>query len=79
MDVLVVQQYLAEWKPFRWRNIKYSLCAVSKGPYDCTVTFWPMTVTQNFDGKSPLYRDRPPVRYFYVGKITEHLPENFDG
>ena len=30
-----------------------------------------------FDGKSPLYRDRPPVRYFYVGKITEHLPENF--
>ena len=33
----------------------------------------------NFDRKSPLYRDRPPVRYFYVGKITEHLPENFDG
>ena len=28
----------------------------------------------NFDGKSPLYRDRPPVRYFYVGKFTEHLP-----
>ena len=25
----------------------------------------------NFDGKSPLYRDRPPVRYFYVGKFTE--------
>ena len=31
----------------------------------------------NFDGKSPLYRDRPPVRYVYVGKITEHSPENF--
>ena len=30
----------------------------------------------NFDGKSPLYRDRPPVRYFYVGKITEHRPGN---
>ena len=29
----------------------------------------------NFDGKSPLYRDRPPVRHFYVGKFTEHLPE----
>ena len=28
----------------------------------------------NFDGKSPLYRDRPPVRYFYVGKFPEHLP-----
>ena len=28
----------------------------------------------NFDGKSLLYRDRPPVRYFYVGKFTEHLP-----
>ena len=24
----------------------------------------------NFDGKSPLYRDRPPVRYFYA----ENLP-----
>ena len=23
----------------------------------------------NFDGKSPLYRDRPPVRYFDVGKL----------
>ena len=31
----------------------------------------------NFDGKSPLYRDRPPVRYIYVGKITEHLPDFF--
>ena len=31
----------------------------------------------NFDGKSPLYRHRPPVRYFYVGKFTEHLPEFF--
>ena len=31
----------------------------------------------NFDGKSPLYRDRPPVRYFYVGKFTEHLPVFF--
>ena len=30
--------------------------------------------SSNFDGKSPLYRDRPPVRYFYVGKFTEHLP-----
>ena len=29
------------------------------------------------DGKSSLYRDRPPVRYFYVGKITEHLPDDF--
>ena len=28
----------------------------------------------NFDRKSPLYRDRPPVRYFYVGKFTEHRP-----
>ena len=27
----------------------------------------------NFDGKTPLYRDRPPVLYFYVGKFTEHL------
>ena len=27
---------------------------------------------------SPLYRDRPPVRYFYVGKITEHLPAYFN-
>ena len=33
----------------------------------------------NFDGKSPLYRDRPPVRYIYVGKITEHLPGKFGG
>ena len=32
----------------------------------------------NFDGKSPLYRDRPPVRYFYVGKFTEHFPEKND-
>ena len=31
----------------------------------------------NFDGKSPLYRDRPPVRYLYVGKITEHLPAKY--
>ena len=31
-------------------------------------------VNSHFDGKSPLYRDRPPVRYFNVGKITEHLP-----
>ena len=31
----------------------------------------------NLDGKSPLYRDRPPVRYFYVGKFTEHLPDFF--
>ena len=31
----------------------------------------------NFDGKSPLYRDRPPVRYFYVGKFIEHLPGKF--
>ena len=31
----------------------------------------------NFDGKSPLYRDRPPVRCFYVGKFTEHLPVFF--
>ena len=31
----------------------------------------------NFDGKSPLHRDRPSVRYFYVGKITEHLPGKF--
>ena len=30
----------------------------------------------NFDGKSPLNRDRPPVRYFYVRKFTEHLPGN---
>ena len=30
----------------------------------------------NFDGKSPLYRHRPPVWYFYVGKYTEHLPES---
>ena len=29
--------------------------------------------TSNFDCKSPLHRDRPPVRYFYVGKFTEHL------
>ena len=29
----------------------------------------------NLDGTSPLYRDRPPVRCFYVGKFTEHLPE----
>ena len=28
----------------------------------------------NFDGKSPLYQDRPPVWYFYVGKFTERLP-----
>ena len=28
----------------------------------------------NFDGKSPLCRDRPPVRYFYLGKFTEHHP-----
>ena len=28
----------------------------------------------NFDRKSPLYRDRPPVRYFYVGENTEDLP-----
>ena len=31
----------------------------------------------NLDGKSPLYRDRPPVRYFYVGKFTEHFPGIF--
>ena len=31
----------------------------------------------NFDGKSRLYRDRPPFRYFCVGGITEHLPGNF--
>ena len=29
----------------------------------------------NFDGKSPLYRDRPPVRYCCVGNVTEHLLE----
>ena len=29
----------------------------------------------NLDGKSPPYRDRPPVRCFYVGKITGHSPE----
>ena len=33
--------------------------------------------TSNFDCKSPLHRDRPPVRYFYVGKFTEHLPGIF--
>ena len=32
----------------------------------------------NFDGKSALYRDRPPVRYFYVGNITQHLPVYFE-
>ena len=31
----------------------------------------------NFHDESPLYRDRPPVRYFYVGKFTEHLPAIF--
>ena len=40
--------------------------------FDCN--FLAVDGNSNFDGKSPLYRDRPPVRYFYVGKFTEHLP-----
>ena len=37
-------------------------------------TFFEVDGNSNFDGKSPLYRDRPPVRYLYVGKFAEHLP-----
>ena len=30
-----------------------------------------------FDGKSPLYRDRPPVRYFHAGKNYRTPPSIF--
>ena len=39
--------------------------------------FLAVDCNSNFDDKPPLYRDRPPVRYFYVGKFTEHLPGIF--
>ena len=34
--------------------------------------------SSNFDRKSPLYRDRPPVRYFYVGNLPNPKLSNFD-
>ena len=48
-------------------------------PVDSFLFFYGNSVVvdgnSNFDGKSPIYRDCPPVRYFYVGKITEQSPE----
>ena len=40
--------------------------------------FWGVDGNSNLDGKSPIYRDRPPVRYFYVRKFTDHLSGNFN-